>query len=413
MRILIVSQYFWPEEFRINDVADALSARGHQVEVLTGWPNYPSGKVLSAFRADPRTFRSRGRTRIVRVPLVPRGAGGGVRLALNYFSFMLTGMAAAFVMARQSRYDAVLVFQTSPVTAALPALVLRALTRAPVALWVQDLWPDTLEAVGAVRSSAGLTAVGDLVRFIYRRCDLILVQSRAFVDKVRRRADSRTPIQYLPNWTDIDVDAAEPCPAEELASYLGGFNLMFAGNLGEAQDLPAVVQAADLCRDLEGLRWLVVGDGRVRAALQEEVARRGLEDRVIFLGHQPSARMPEFFAAADALLVSLKPEPVFAMTVPSKVQAYLAAGRPILGMLDGEGARIIEESGGGLTAPAGDAAALAARVRELAASSADQRHAMGLRAKAYCREHFDREMLFDRLEDWLSRMGGGGKLECM
>lgn len=406
MRLLIISQYFWPEEFRINDVAEDMVKRGHEVDVLTGWPNYPSGQFPTGFLANRHDFRTYKGARISRAPLIPRGRGGGLAVAANYLSFAISGCWSVLGMGvRRQKYDAVLVFQISPITAALPAVLLRSLTGSPVVLWVQDLWPETLKAVGAVRSRTLLEAIGSLVSFIYMRSDRILIQSRAFYSDVRTRAGSDDRIGYLPNWTDLPIAAAPAACAEEMKPYESTFNLMFAGNLGEAQDLPALVRAADLCRDIPQLRWLIVGEGRGQEAMMSEVARRGLEDRVVFLGRQPTTRMTAFFAAADGLIVSLKAEPIFALTVPSKVQAYLAAGKPILGMLDGEGGRVIEEANAGWVAPAGDADALANRVRRLVAASADERLRMGQAGAAYCERHFTREHLMAELERFLSNAG--------
>lgn len=407
MRLLIVSQYFWPEEFRINDVAEDMVKRGHEVHVLTGWPNYPSGAFPADFLANRQGFRVYSGARIFRAPLIPRGRGGGISVALNYISFAVSGCWFVLGMAlRRPNYDAVLVFQISPITAALPAVLLRALTGSPVVLWVQDLWPETLKAVGAVRSQRLLSVIGGLVSFIYRRADRILIQSQAFHSDVKQRAGSDDRIAYLPNWTVLPDASVPIARAEELEPYRSTFNLMFAGNLGEAQDLSALVRAADLCRDIPHLRWLIVGEGRGQEAMIADVIQRGLEDRVVFLGRQPATRMTSFFSGADGLVVSLKAEPIFALTVPSKVQAYLAAGKPILGMLDGEGGRVIEEANAGWVGPAGDEDELACHVRRLVAASADERLQMGKAGADYCRCHFTRDELMASLEGFLAEASG-------
>jgi glycosyltransferase involved in cell wall biosynthesis len=210
------------------------------------------------------------------------------------------------------------------------------------------------------------------------------------------------PVDYLPNWFEpIFSSGLADTAAPEVESFSSTFNVMFAGNLGEAQDLPTVLEAARLCRDIPDLRWLVVGDGRVRPAMEAFVERMGLSEQVVFLGRHPSTQMPAFFKGADALLVSLKAEPIWSMTIPSKVQSYMAAGRPVVGMIDGEGARVITESGGGLASPAGDAAALAANVRRLMALAPEEREAMARAGRAYAAAHFDRDILFVELEAWL------------
>lgn len=416
MRLLVVSQYFWPETFRVNDLVQELVERGHEVTVLTGLPNYPEGEVFPAYRRDPALFSRYAGARVLRVPVAPRGRGS-VRLAVNYLSFVVSGLLLGPWRLRGQAFDAIFMFQTSPVTAALPALLLRRIKRAPVLMWVLDLWPETLAAVGVVRSPRLLGWVGRMVSFIYRRCDRILVQSRAFYDNVRRYAGGTERIRYFPGWAEpIFQGALEDVePAPETAPYRDTFNVMFAGNIGDAQDFPAVLDAAQILRDRADIRWLVVGDGRAAAMVRDEVQRRGLQQRVVLLGRHPIERMPSFFRAAGALLVSLKDDPIFNVVIPGKVQSYLAAGLPIVAMLDGEGARVVEEAGAGLVCRAGDGRALAERVAALAGMSAAERAAMGALGREYCRREFDRDALIDALEGWLDelavphpRNGGAG-----
>jgi colanic acid biosynthesis glycosyl transferase WcaI len=402
LRILVLSQYFWPEVFRVNEIVSELTARGHEVTVLTGRPNYPDGEVFAAYREDPAAFSRYAGADVLRVPLRPRGKGS-LRLVLNYWSFVFWGTLLGPWLLRGRRFDTIFVFETSPITSALPAIVLKKLKGAPLVLWVLDLWPDTLSAVGIVKSERALGWVGRLVAFIYRHCDLILAQSRGFIPRIERWSRAPEKSRYFPQWAEADFDADKVAAAEvapELEVHDGFFKIMFAGNVGEAQDFPAVLGAAERLKHRRDIRWLIVGDGRAADDVRRAIAARGLQETVFMLGRHPLARMPSFFKGADALLVSLKAEPIFAMTIPGKVQAYLAAGRPLLAMLDGEGARVIEQAQAGLIAPAGDAAALAEQALALAALPAAERQAMGTRAQAFCRREFDRATLIGRLERW-------------
>jgi len=299
-------------------------------------------------------------------------------------------------------FDAIFVFQTSPITAALPAILLRRLKRAPMLMWILDLWPDTLAAIGVVKSPRLLNLVGKLVRFVYKRCDRILVQSRAFTDKVAMLAGGTERIRYFPGWAESVFAADKVVPAaDELSPYADDFKILFAGNIGEAQDFPAILDAAEALQDVPQLRWIIVGDGRAASQVREEIMRRGLQDAVILLGRHPLDRMPAFFAGADALLVTLRAEPIWSMTIPGKVQSYLAAGKPLLAMIDGEGGRVVAESGAGLVAPAGDGAALAQQVLRLMATDAGQRAQMGEAGLAYGQREFDRDTLVNALENWI------------
>jgi glycosyltransferase involved in cell wall biosynthesis len=403
MRILVVSQYFWPENFRINDLVTEWTGRGHAVTVLTGVPNYPAGRVFDDYRARPTNYTGFAGAQVIRVPMVPRG-GGGLQLALNYASFALSAATIGVWRLRGRLFDVIFVFEPSPVTVGLPAVLLRRLKRAPLAFWVLDQWPETLVAVGAARSQWVLAAVGRLVAFIYRRCDLLLAQSRSFIPQIRGYAGPSAQVEYFPSWSDSAAPPGQSVPAPEVPERAGVFTVLFAGNVGDAQDFPAILAAAERLAHRNDVRWVVVGDGRRSQWVEAEVRRRGLAERVLLLGRFPLERMPSFFECADALLVSLRADPIFAMTIPGKVQSYLAAGRPLLGMLDGEGAGIITRAGAGLVCPAGDAAGLAANVERLAASPPAERASMARRALELSVEEFDRGRLMDRLEHWLGEL---------
>jgi glycosyltransferase involved in cell wall biosynthesis len=401
VRVLIVTQYFWPEQFRINDLALGLAERGHEVTVYTGKPNYPGGRFFPGYRFLGRAREDYRGIRVLRVPLIPRGGGGKARLLLNFLSFALIASVLAPFRCRGA-FDAILVYEPSPVTVGLPALALKRAKRAPLLFWAQDLWPETLSATGVVRSRRILGLVDRLVRFIYRRCDLILAQSRAFTPHLEAQGVPAGRIRYYPNSAEdlyraVTVEAAAP----ERGLLPAGFRVMFAGNIGAAQDFETILAAAELLRDDRDIRWVILGDGRLHGWVEREIARRGLRQAVRLLGRHPVESMPRFFALADALLVTLRNEPVFALTVPTKLQSYLACGRPVIAALDGEGARVVEESGAGIAVRAGAAAALAEAVRRLHRAPAAEREAMGRRGRDYFERHFERGLLLDRLEEFM------------
>ena len=408
MRILVVSQYFWPENFRVNDLVAEFCGRGHEVTVLTGRPNYPSGEVFPEFRSNPGAFAKFGAANVVRVPMTPRRKGR-LKLMLNYASFALGATVFGAWRLRGQAFDVIFVFEPSPITVGLPAAFLRYLKRAPLALWVLDLWPETLEAIGVVRSRPILKAVGHLVSFIYNHCDLILAQSKSFIPQIRRYCGHDKAVEYFPSWSDAEFDFSTIEPAAEVPAADGMFSIMFAGNIGDAQDFPAILDAAERLKDDRGVRWLIVGDGRASEWVRAEVLRRGLEHCFLLLGRYPVERMSSFFRHADALLVSLKDEPIFAMTIPGKLQSYFAAGVPVLAMLNGEGAEIVDGAGAGLSCPAGDGAALAVVVRKMAGMGIEERQEMGRRGRAVSEEEFDRGALISRLLSWFENLSAVGK----
>ncbi len=404
MNILLVTQYFWPERFRVNDLVTGWEERGHAVTVLTGVPNYPAGRPYPGYSALAPASENFGRSRVVRVPMVPRGDGGSVRMAANYLSFALSATLLGPLRCHED-IDLVFVFQMSPVTMAIPAAWMRQLRRVPMAMWVQDLWPETLVAAGAVRSRLVLGLVGKLVRGLYRRSDLLLVQSEAFVSSVVRRGAPPERVRYLPNWAESFYAPIAAQPRSASAGGLPeGFVILFAGNLGEVQSLETALAAAERVRDLPEVQWVFMGDGRRRAWLAEEIVRRDLAASVHLRDLRPAEEMPGFLAAADALLVMLRPDPALARTLPGKLQSCLACARPVLAALDGAGADIVRRSGAGLCGPAGDAGALASSVRQLLAMPVEARARMGASGRQFFLAHYERHLLLDRLEGWMQEV---------
>ncbi|MFS2179704.1 glycosyltransferase family 4 protein [Rhizobium pisi] len=403
MKILIVTQYFWPEEFRINDLAIGLVDRGHVVTVVTGKPNYPVGKTFEEYRKNPRAYSNYRGIPVVRVPMLARGSRS-VTLLLNYLSFAFCASLVAPFKLRGMKFDAIFVFEPSPISVGFPAIVLRRLKKAPVAFWVLDLWPESLEATGVVRSKFVLRQVGKIVKFIYDRCDVILAQSRSFISEIARFNQPPSKIAYFPSWADKVDRNVEEKPAPEIPAGRGKFTIVFTGNIGEAQDFDAILDAAERLKHIKALRWIIVGDGRMALWLREEVGRRRLHDCVLLPGRFPLDRMRSFYMHADALLVSLKAEPIFAMTIPGKLQSYLAEGLPILAMLDGEGADVISRARAGLASPAGNGAALAESVVRMMGMNEQDRFQMGRNGLRLSETDFNRDIRIDELSTLLKSL---------
>ncbi|MCK9621265.1 MAG: glycosyltransferase family 4 protein [Methylobacter sp.] len=397
-KILIVSQYFWPESFRINEIAKTLSEKGIEVEVLTGKPNYPRGEIFAGYRAWGGQREIYQGININRLPLLARG-GGGWRLALNYLSFVVSGMMFAPWMLRKKKYDIIFVYAPSPILQAIPAIFIGWLKSCPVVLSVQDLWPESLSATGHLQNRTVLKLVEQVVRLIYRRTDLLLVQSRAFEAPVRELA-SDTPIAYYPN--SVDDTFAVPAKGElpAVAGLGDGFSVMFAGNIGTAQAVEVIVEAASLLKKYADIHFVVLGEGSRWEWMRQEAQRRALSN-LHLPGMFPVETMPGFMQQASALLVTLADREIFRATIPSKVQAYLAAGRPILACLNGEGANLVAEAGAGLTVPAEDGRALAETVLQLYHMPSQEREAMGMRGRLYYEQHFAHDMLVDQLIEHL------------
>ncbi|MDP1773808.1 MAG: glycosyltransferase family 4 protein [Methylobacter sp.] len=407
MKILIVSQYFWPENFRINAIVETLVERGVEVDVLAGKPNYPEGVIFSGYRAwGCLRERWKGAT-LHRVPLLPRGRNSRLGLFVNYLSFIFFGLTSGSWMTRKRQYDVIFVYGLSPILLAIPALFIGWLKGCPVVLWVQDLWPESLSATGYVRNKAILKLVELAVRFIYRHTDLLLVQSRAFEEPVRILA-SDTPIAYYPNSVDEIFAVPANCTSQSVLGLGDGFSIMFAGNIGAAQAVDVIVEAASLLRDHSDIHFVVLGDGSSREWMLTEVRQRGLTNFHL-PGRFPVETMPGLMQKASVLLVTLTDQPIFAATVPNKVQAYMASGRPIIACLNGEGARLVVESGAGLATPAEDAGALADTILRLYRQSSSEREIMGNNGRRYYQEHFNHDRLIDQLIIYLQSVSKSGK----
>ena len=404
MKVLVVSQYFWPEGFRINEVVRSLVETGVEVDVLTGKPNYPEGAIFNGYRAGGCQVESWAGATVYRVSLFPRGARSAWRLALNYLSFVASGLMFGPWLLRKRQYDVVFVYGLSPILLAIPAIFLAWIKRRKLIVWVQDLWPESLSATGYVRNARGLRAVEWVVRWIYRHTDLLLVQSRAFEAPVAALAPGK-PIAYYPN--SVDATFAEP-PSPDVAlpdvpSLDEGFAVVFAGNVGAGQAVEVMVEAAALLKDVPQIRFVVFGQGSRWDWMCEQVQSRGLTN-LHLPGRFPVNTMPGLMQKAGALLVTLADEPIFAMTVPNKVQAYMAAGRPILACLNGEGARLVAEAQAGLSVPAQDAKALAAAVLQLYQMSPEERAQFGVNGRRYYKANFDHDKLVDELMAHLRAM---------
>jgi colanic acid biosynthesis glycosyl transferase WcaI len=397
MRILVVTQYFWPESFRINDLALGLEQRGHQVTVLTGMPNYPGGQLYSGYRMMAPSSEQYEGIAVKRVPIIPRGGRRNWQLALNYASFIISAGLLGPLRCRGD-FDVIFVYEPSPITVALPGLVLKMFKRAPMLLWVQDLWPESLSATGVVQSRWILRLVRRLVDFIYRHSESVLISSKGFKSHVSASGLANQRIAHVPNWAESLYRPLDSPPAAIRAELPSGFKVMFAGNIGAAQSFGTILAAADKLRGWRDIQWVILGDGHLKTWVEDQVHQRALENHFHLLGPRPLETMPGYMSAADVLLVTLRANPVFALTVPSKVQSYLACGKPIIASINGEGAEIVIESGGGLACPAEDPEQLAETVISMYKMSSVERQHMGRNGRNYFELNFERELVIDKIE---------------
>lgn len=396
MKILLVTQYFFPENFKSNDIAFELVKRGHDVTVLTGLPNYPEGKIYTGYGFFKKRSETIDGVKVVRALLIPRGKGGGVRLFLNYFSWAFFASIRALFLTFRNKFDVVLVHEPSPITQGFPAIVIKKIQKIPLHFWVLDLWPESLTSAGGIKNKAVLSFFTGMVKYIYNNSDKILISSKGFKESILTKGNYKDKLIYFPNWAEDSIlkgDSNYPIP--ELPQ---GFKILFAGNIGVAQDVNSIVKAALILKENLDIHFVFVGDGRSKQELEDFVIVNDLNKTVHFLGRFPIEAMKTFFTKSDVLLVSLKDELIFNLTVPAKLQAYLCTEKPILGILNGEGAELIDEANCGFSTNAGNYEGLAKEIVKMYELSEEQRSILGQNGFKYFEENFTMTKCINNLE---------------
>jgi len=385
MRILIISQWFDPEPtFKGLLFARELKMLGHEVEVLTGFPNYPGGRLYDGYRI--RTFQREvvDGIPVLRVPLFPSHDSSAKRRLLNYLSFAVTATVGGLFVRRP---DVAYVYHP-PATVGLPAMAMKWFRGVPYVYDVQDLWPDTLSATGMINSRKALAVVGWWMQRVYRASAHVVVLSRGFSTALLNRGVPAERLHVIHNWADeaqIDLRPCSPERATELG-FTDKFTIVFAGTMGKAQDLGTVLTAAALLLDEPTVRFVMIGGGVEVEELQRQATSRGLTN-VVFLPRRPINEIGELLSLADALLVHLKDDPLFEITIPSKTQAYLMAGRPLLMGVRGDAADLVRQAAAGVTFEPGRPEQLEGAVRHLMAMSNADRTSLGVNGAAFYRDN--------------------------
>ena len=392
MKVLIWTQYFWPENFHINAVARSLHEQGIEVTVLTGKPNYPEGKIFEGYKATGIQQEDYSGFEVIRIPLRQRGKNSGKGMVLNYLSFIASGYLFAPYALRGRKFDVVFVYAPSPLLQALPAIFLAWLKRAPLITWVQDVWPDALVATGFIKSRWILGMVGLAVRYIYYFSDSILIQSEGFRTYVEKWTSKKDRIRYFSNSSeDMPFKLTEVNQGSHIAKIIAeGFSVVFAGNIGTAQSCETIIEAAKLLKPFEDVKFYLVGNGSMAKCISKNIKENGL-DNVVMTGRVPPEDMASIYASASALLLTLRDEPALSSTLPSKLQSYLAAGKPVLASCNGEAASVVNKANTGLTCPAGDASALAEMVIKLYKMPHQERECLGENGREYFKQHYQLE----------------------
>ena len=393
MKILIISQYFYPD-----DLALELKNRGHKITVLTGLPNYPKGEYFDGYDDKKNCDEIWNDILIYRCKLRPRKTGS-VNLIKNYLSFVIEANKKLKELENQD-FDLIYVFEVSPITVALPAIKFKKKKKIPIVINIQDLWPENIIAVTGITNFIVIGLVNKMVNYIYKHCDLILTASPSFVDKIRDRIKNKDKVAYWPQYSIVSKTN------EDVSLYNKDFfNIVFTGNIGEAQGIDLAIEAANILKN-EKICWHFVGEGRNRKKLEKMVKEYNIDERVIFHGFHPEKEIPKYLKDADAALLILKPNPIFEMTIPAKLQTYLACGVPILGCVSGEGKRIIEESNAGIVSDEISVEALVKACQKFINLNSNDLNAYKDKAFQYGDDNFNKNNLILDLEKYMENMRG-------
>jgi len=400
--ILVISQYFFPEQFRINDICEEWVKRGYKVTVVTGIPNYPQGKFydgFSVFKQNKQTYRG---IEIIRLPIVPRG-NNSLMLALNYASFVVSGFF--WQLFTSLKPDNVFIFEVSPMTQALPGVWMSKRRNIPCYIYVQDLWPENVEIITGIKNKAIINAIGKMVDYIYKNSTGIFTTSRSFVEAIISRGVEKEKVNYWPQYAEDFYVPVEKQDSEEIPN-VDNLNITFTGNIGQAQGLDILVDAAKILKEdyqVDNVTFNIVGDGRYKEKLKQNITDNEVTDMFHFVGKQKPEKIPDILASSDIAFLSLIKDPLFSKTIPAKLQSYMACGKPILAAADGETSTIILESECGICVPSGDAHALAQGILEYLEMPSEKIAGIGTKARSYYDNNFKKSLLMNEMDRTLTK----------
>ena len=396
--ILVLSQYFYPESFRINDMCLEWKKRGYDVTVITGIPNYPQGRFYEGYGLTKKRKEQLDGINIIRLPLVPRGHSS-VGMVLNYFSFVISGFF--WKCFTKIKADCVFMFEVSPMTQCLVGVWYAKRRKIPCYLYVQDLWPENVEIVTGIHSKAVLEPIGKMVNYIYKGCDRIFATSPSFVTEIQKRVakEDSGKVVYLPQYAEEFYKPIERSEAYGKSPEIpddGSFKVIFTGNIGQAQGLDILPKTAKLLKG-ENIKFVIVGDGRSKDDFLSQIKEQAVEDMFLFIDRQPAERIPAMLCCCDAAFVSFMDNELFTKTIPAKLQSYMACGMPIIASASGETERIIKEADCGVCSPIGNFEALAESILNISRLSQAELAQMGKNSNEYCKMHFDKQKLMDEI----------------
>lgn len=399
-RCLLITNHFFPETFRCNDIAFELAKRGYEVKVLTGIPDYPQGKYHKGHSLFRKRLEKMDGVEILRVPHIPRGKGGAMRMMVHYASSSFFFFFHALYQAIFNRYDCIFIHNTSPAFICIPAVLIKKLRGTPIDHWILDMWPESL-AAGGINNKKVYGIIEKMMSIIYRNCDIIHISSMGFKSLLLEKGVPEAKIEYLPNFCE---DTSGNTELKSIPQLPEGFIVMFAGNIGEAQNMENVMRSALQLKEEKDIHFVFVGDGRKKVWIEEFVKENGLENTVHLMGRWPIDTMSAFFAEADVMLVSLKDEVAFNLVLPAKVQAYMVNKKPILAMLNGEGQEVIKAARCGWSVNSDDIEGMVRTIKEISRNSKEELATIGENGYRFYSKNFELNLCIDKIDNSLSRL---------
>lgn len=379
-RILVYTNHFYPEQFKINEIVEWLSNEDSHIRIITGLPNYPSGKIIKEYS---NIFKDN--IIVNRLFLIPRGNGSNLMLIINYVSYFISCFFFTIYIALfKKKYDVVFVHHTSPIFIAFHPVVYSFFKKTKKILWDLDIWPESLQAVGVVKSSYIISKLEIMVKWVYSYYDSILVSSKSLCSVVKQRFDGR--IIYFPNWADKVIEVNKIDANRSLSINTKKFNIVYTGNIGKSQNFKSLLKTIELVDD--NIHWTFVGDGRFKSQLINLIDHKNLNAKVSFIDQVSIDLIPSIVSKADSLFLSLKNDILFSKTVPAKLQTYMALGKPIIGVLEGEGAKLIVDSDCGIVEENYNYEELAKKINSFASKNSSELIKKGENAKKYYFKHF-------------------------
>lgn len=402
MRVLLVTQYFYPETFKSNDIAFELVKRGYEVDALVGIPNYPDGKYYNGYGLFKKRHERINGVNVFRCFQSPRGEkASAIGLSANYITFVVSAtLWVLFFFIWRKKYDAIITHEPSPITQIIPAIILGKIRGIPVYSWILDIWPDSMvSAIGEKKSKWLKGILTSTTEWVYRNSKLILVSSKGMMDLVNRENDYSGKLVYFPNWCDDILRM----PKEEIQQLPAGFIIMMAGSLNNGIGVDSVISLVESLKDLDDVRFIFVGGGSKESEIRAAFEKKGLNN-VVMTGRLPFSKMPSLYEQADAMLLTLKSTelPHLRATVPARMQSYMAAGKPILAMIDGCSADIINKADCGFAVDAGDVKSLSQYIRAVVMHDPENFKSKGLNARAFFDKYYQKEKCISNLEYYIS-----------